>query len=217
MEKDMKKRYIMCVIYALMFVLWTILVKFVDVKPIGPEGSNVGFATINGAIQQGLPFKFFWYELTQIFGYIALLIAACFAIIGCVQFITRKSIKKVDRNILSLGCLYFLVILMYIFFEKVTINYRPVILSLEEGLEASYPSTHTFLILVLIGSAIQEIGYYIKNPKIVLLLKILGFIVMILTSVGRLLSGVHWFTDIIGGILLSTVLLSLPRARKQSE
>lgn len=217
MNKDLKKRYIMTVVYAVMFVLWTVLVKFVDAQPVGPEGSAVGFATINTAIQSGLPFNFFWYELTQIFGYAALLIAAAFAVTGCIQFITRKSIKKVDRNILTLGCLYILVILLYVFFEKVAVNYRPIIVDLKEGLEASYPSTHTFLILVIVGSALQEIGNYLKNPKLLMALKILGFIVMILTAVGRLLSGVHWFTDIIGGILLSTVLLSLPRAKKQTE
>lgn len=212
MEKSIKRRYVMTAIYAAMFILWTLLIKFVDVKAIGPEGSIVGFATLNGSVHSALGFNGFWYELTKYFGYFALIVAAGFACAGLVQLIKRKSIKKVDANILALGALYILVVLLYVFFEKVAVNFRPVIL--EEGLEPSYPSTHTFLILTIIGSTAQEIKNYMKNPKAALILKIGAYLIMILAAVGRLLSGVHWATDIVGGLLLATVLLSFPRPGK---
>ncbi len=204
----------MTAVYAAMFVIWTLLIKFVDVQAIGPENSLVGFATLNGAVQSKLGFNGFWYELTKLFGYFALIVAAGFACAGLIQLIKRKSIKKVDYNILALGVLYIVVVVLYVIFEKFPVNFRPLIL--EEGLEASYPSTHTFLILTLIGSAAQEIKNYMKNPKAALVLKLGAYLIMILASVGRLLSGVHWTTDIVGGLLLATVLLSFPRPAKQT-
>lgn len=204
----------MTAVYAAMFVIWTLLIKFVDVQAIGPENSLVGFATLNGAVQSKLGFNGFWYELTKLFGYFALIVAAGFACAGLIQLIKRKSIKKVDYNILALGVLYIVVVVLYVIFEKFPVNFRPLIL--EEGLEASYPSTHTFLILTLIGSATQEIKNYMKNPKAALVLKLGAYLIMILASVGRLLSGVHWTTDIVGGLLLATVLLSFPRPAKQT-
>ena len=126
---------------------------------------------------------------------------------GFVQLIKRRSLLKVDHEILMAGIVYAVVIILYVLFEKLAINYRPVIL--EDGLEASYPSTHTMLILTILGSAIPLAGKYISNPKVALAVKLLCIAVMWLTVVCRLLSGVHWFTDIVGGVLISLCLISL--------
>ena len=48
---------------------------------------------------------------------------------------------------------------------------------------------------------------YIKNfSKII---NIMSILIIFTTIMGRLISGVHWFTDIIGGILISSFLLML--------
>ena len=40
-------------------------------------------------------------------------------------------------------------------------------------------------------------------------LKVVCAVVLALTVFGRLASGVHWFTDILGGVLISITLLSV--------
>ena len=140
-----------------------------------------------------------------VFGILAIGVAAAFACVGLVQLIQRKSLLKVDRSVLALGFVYVAVIILYVLFEKLAVNVRPVIT--DEGLEPSYPSTHTMLILTILGTARYAVKKLLKNPKIVLILQILCLIIMILTVIGRLICGVHWLTDIIGGLLISGALV----------
>ena len=133
----------------------------------------------------------------------------CLLIIVIRLFVKRKSLAKVDKEIFALGGLYIIVIGLYALFEVVVINYRPVIMSGEEHPEASFPSSHTVLICVVMGSTIMLLDKYIKNNSLCNALKILCAIIMVVTVVGRLVSGVHWFTDIIGGVIISVALLAL--------
>ena len=201
------KKYLAPAFWGLSFIIFTILVKVIDVQPVGAEGSLIGFAGLNTAVFSLLGTNHFCYLATQIFGVLAILVAAVFAVLGFVQLLKRKSLLKVDREILMVGIVYALVIILYILFEKLAINYRPLIL--DEGLEASYPSTHTMLILTILGTAIPLAGKYIKNPKTALAVKFVCILIMWLTVIFRLVSGVHWFTDIIGGVLISLSLISL--------
>lgn len=201
------KKYLSTIFWGLCFILFTILVKVIDVQPLGAEGSLIGFASLNISVNQLLGRNNFCYLLTQFFGVLALLLAAVFAVTGFIQLIKRKSLIKVDYEILMTGILYALVIILYVLFEKIAINYRPVVL--DEGLEASYPSTHTMLILTIFGIAIPMTEKYIKSQKLALTARIVCIVIMWLTLVCRLLSGVHWFTDIVGGLLISLCLISL--------
>lgn len=200
------KKYISPSILLFCFIVFTILVKFIDVQAIGPQSSLVGFATINAAVHVFLGEHHFWYILTQLLGVLAILVAGAFAVFGFVQLIKRKSFLKVDRSLIVLGIIYIAVIVLYVLFEKLAVNYRPVIT--DEGLEPSYPSTHTMLILTIFGTARYALKQYIKNEKLFFTLQILCLVIMILTIAGRLISGVHWFTDIIGGLLISASLIS---------
>ena len=201
------KKYLSPIFWGLCFIIFTILVKVIDVQALGAQGSLIGFASLNLSVNQLLGTNHFCYLITQLFGILAILAAALFAVMGFVQLIKRRSLLKVDHEILMAGIVYAIVIILYVLFEKLAINYRPVIL--EDGLEASYPSTHTMLILTILGTALPLAGRYISNPKIALLAKLLCIVIMWLTVVCRLLSGVHWFTDIIGGVLISLCLISL--------
>ena len=201
------KKYISSIFWALCFIVFTILVKVIDLQPAGPQGSMIGFASLNLSVFQLLGTNNFCYKLTQMFGLLAIAVAGIFAVTGLVQLIKRKSLLKVDREILMAGIIYALVIILYVLFEKLAINFRPVIT--DEGLEASYPSTHTMLILTILGTALPLAGKYISNPKIALTAKILCIVIMWLTVVCRLLSGVHWFTDILGGVMISLCFISL--------
>lgn len=188
-------------------ILFTILVKVVDVKAIGPNGSKVGFAAINQFFADQLGTNMVWYHITEILGMVAILCAGVYALIGLIQCIQRKSIWKVDRAIFLLGLFYIVVILLYIFFEVCIVNYRPVLM--EGALEASYPSSHTMMTMCICGGIIVVNQKIIHKQKMKKLLNILFSVMILVTVVGRFLSGVHWFTDIVGGFIISSGLLIL--------
>lgn len=189
------------------FILWTVAITILDVQAIGPNGSSVGFATFNGLFHKLTGVHMEIYTITDWLGLIPLCFALGFAILGLVQLIQRKSFLKVDYSILVLGGFYILVIASYLFFEKFVINYRPVLI--EGNLEASYPSSTTLLVLCIMPTAMMQLNTRISNnttKKVILSLLAIFTAFMV---IGRLISGVHWFTDIIGGVLLSTGLVML--------
>ena len=187
------------------FVLWTVLIHFVDVRAIGPEGSSVGFAALNGFVHELTGVNWLLYTLTDWLGIVPMAVAFGFAILGLVQLIKRKSLWKVDHSILSLGVFYIVVMAAYIFFEIVVINYRPTLI--DGYLEASYPSSTTMLVMCIMPTAAMQLNARIKNPLLgrCATIAIVAFTAFMV--IGRLISGVHWITDIIGGALLSTGLV----------
>ena len=201
-----KKIFIFSGFLFLLFIVFTVIVKVVDVHNIGPEGSVVGLATINNSFRNVLDYNETFYKISEILGYISLLIVVMYGVIGIKQLIERKNVFKVDRCILLLGMFYILLAIVYVIFEIVVINYRPVLL---DGLEASYPSSHTILSICVCMSSFMVSKKVFKNEKITNIFNIFTIILMILVVVTRLLSGVHWLTDIIGGVLLSLALCTL--------
>lgn len=166
----------------------------------GIAKTEVGLSHLNESVCRGIGYSTFCYTLSEIFGVLCLLIAGGFAVFGVFQLATRKSLKRVDKKIYLLAAFYVLVAVLYVFFEIVIINYRPAHASAEK--EASFPSSHTVLSLCVCLSAASVIGDYIKNEKLLLSVKIALYSLGALTALFRMLSGVHWFTDIIGGVLL---------------
>ena len=194
------------VILTAIALVFTVLVRFVDVQGIGPNGSDVGFASVNGAVSDTVGVSLFWYEVSQTLGILAILTCVFFAVLGGYQLIKEKSLKKVDKRILALGGLYAVTLILYVFFDKVAVNYRPV---LENGvLEASYPSSHTMLSLVAFGSLCLLIHKYYIEEKPRRIISGASLVLMILSVLSRLLSGFHWLTDIIGGLLIAGALLA---------
>ena len=206
MKKIFNLELITSIVCFLLFILLIVLLKTVDVSAVGPQNSLVGLATLNKMVFDATGFNNFWYKLTEILGYISILVAVFFACLGLCQLIKGKSFKKVDKNLYALLGIYILVGVTYVFFEKVIINYRPI---LNEELEASFPSSHTLLTLCILGTGIIECDYLITDKKINLTLKIIAFAIMLLMVVGRMLSGVHWFSDILGSIIISASYIAL--------
>ena len=206
MEKKGNKLLVCGVSLLLAFVLWTVLVCFVDVQAIGPEGSSVGFATLNGYVHDLTGANMSLYVITDWLGLVPIGVAFGFAVLGLVQWIKRKSILKVDRSILALGGFYIVVMAVYIFFEMVVINYRPTLI--DGYLEASYPSSTTMLVMCVMPTAMMQLRARIKNKAFsrCVMVAIAAFIAFMV--IGRLTSGVHWITDIIGGALVSAGLVT---------
>ena len=207
MEKKNKKRLVLGVGLVVAFVLWTVLVSLVDVRAIGPEGSSVGFAALNGFVHELTGVNWFLYTITDWLGLVPIAVAFGFAILGLVQLIKRKSLWKVDHSILALGVFYIVVMVAYIFFEMVVINYRPTLI--EWYLEASYPSSTTMLVMCVMPTAAMQLNVRIKNTVLrrCAIIAIVAFTAFMV--IGRLISGVHWITDIIGGALLSAGLVMM--------
>ena len=192
------------------FGLWTAAVCLVDVQPIGPVGSRVGFAGINGLFHSMTGVHFSLYLATDWLSLIPAGICLGFALLGLAQWIRRKSLRAVDRSILLLGGFYILVAAAYLFFEETVINYRPVLI--QGILEASYPSSTTLLVLCVMPTAAMQLRRRIRHPlaRRCCLAAITAFSLFMVA--GRLVSGVHWLTDIIGGSLLSAGLVLLYQA-----
>ncbi len=206
----MKKKFIVAAVCFGLFLLLILLVKVVDVAAVvAVEGTKIGLSKLNMAIHDMFGVHLEWYKVTNVLGYLAILIGLCFAAIGGLQLIYRRSILKVDKEILLLGALYVVTVIFYILFEKIVVNYRPILMPDGTGPEASFPSSHTMLSCVILGSGLQLVKKYAKKSKTVQLVLTVVFAVMLaLIVAGRLLSGVHWFTDILGGLLLSAALLN---------
>lgn len=199
--RENKKYFIISALLFIAFIVFTVLVKTVDVAAVGPQGSEVGFSTINKAVSDAIGYNESIYKISEILGYLAIATVLIFGLFGVMQLYYKKGFKNVDKDLYALAGLYALCLVVYAIFEKVVINYRPVIL--EEGLEASYPSSHTILAVAFISAAIAEFSVRLKAKKA----KIIVVTICALDGVGviltRFLSGVHWLTDIIGSLLIS--------------
>ena len=203
------RRIITAGIGLLLTVILIALVRLVDAAPIGAQGTSIGLSHLNQFVFDLFGVNMLWYNITDWLGVAAVLTGFVFAVTGLVQLIKRRSLLKVDREILSLGGLYIVVIGLYLFFENVIINYRPIIMPDNTSPEASFPSSHTMLVCVIMGSAAMLINRYIRNKPLNRILRAVCYVIIGVTVVGRLIAGVHWFTDILGGILISVTLLSL--------
>ena len=207
MDKETQRYFYIAVSLLITFLLWTIAVCFIDVRMVGPQDSSVGFASINQFFHNMTGVHMSLYTITDWLGLVPVGFGFGFAIIGLIQWIKRKSLAKVDGSILLLGGFYILVIIAYIFFEEVVINYRPVLIN--GTLEASYPSSTTTLVMCVMPTAIIQLNSRIKNLSMRKCLSYFISIFIIFMVAGRLISGVHWFSDIIGGGLLSSGLVIL--------
>ncbi|SFQ40448.1 undecaprenyl-diphosphatase [Lachnospiraceae bacterium XBB1006] len=185
-----------------------------DVRPIGPEGSKVGLASVNELVRDLVGTNDMWYQITKYLGYLTLCIPLVFAGLGCKQLISRRSFAKVDGDLYLLAAFYVLVLGTYALFEKMIVNYRPVIM--DEGLEASFPSSHTMLVIAVMGTAAYQVSRRVKQQTVRLLLEALCVLLLVVMVIGRMLSGVHWFTDIVAGVILADAYVMLYFAIAQS-
>ena len=194
-------------LFLAVFIIWTVLVKVIDVQYMGETGF-LGFYSLNTQINDfvqaqntGL-FK----TLTDVLMFAAISTLVPFAVVGLVQLIKRKSLNKVDPVIYIILAGYVAMVVIYFVFEIMKINYSP--LSTAEDLKASYPSSHVMIYSVMMGAAVLGLLHYAKmNDDLKLLINIFYMFSTIGMAALRLLSGQHYFTDIIGALLISYTIL----------
>lgn len=207
LKKKIREKYALAIIFLILFAALTVLVQRVDVQPVGPNGSEIGFAKINTAVHEKLGENEKCYELTKLIGYAAIATAPCFALLALVQLIRRKSLKGVDGDLWALAACYVLLAACYVAFEKYVVNYRPILV--DGALEASYPSSHTMLTTALFGMTIVQMKKRVRVRPLRGLIDLVLGIAIAAMAVGRLMSGVHWLTDIVGGLLIGFALVAL--------
>lgn len=191
------------------FVLWTILVHFADVRPIGPQGSSVGFSALNGWFHHLTGVHMALYTVTDWLVLVPIGVAAGFGALGLIQWIQRKSLLKVDKSLFVLGGFYLAVGATFLLFEVLAVNCRPVLI--EGRLEASYPSSTTLLVMCVMPTAAMQLWDRIRKSRPRICMTVVIGVFTAFMVIGRLISGVHWLTDIVGGGLLSMGLVLMYR------
>ena len=191
------------------FAIWTILIRFVDVQNVGPDGTVVGFAAFNVWFHRLTGVHMVIYTITDWLGLVPIIVCMCFGVLGLVQLIKSRSLLKVDPDILLLGVYYVVVVLGYLLFETVPINYRPILIG--GNLEASYPSSTTLLVLSVMPTLKYQSDRRIRNTAAKQAIVAFAFVFSAFMVIGRLISGVHWATDIIGSVFLSSGLFMIYR------
>ena len=201
MKKNIKTTLISAIIFLILFILWTILIVTVDVKQIGINGTNIGFATLNTWFHNLTGVNMTLYTITDWLGLVPVFICLAFGVVGLIQLIKRRSLLKVDFDIIALGVYYVIVILGYLLFEMIPINYRPILIN--GFMQISYPSSTTLLVLSVMPTLTFQIKARLKNNKIKIVLNLVTVAFSLFMVIARLVSGVHWITDIIGSCFLS--------------
>ena len=203
----MKRKGCICIA---MFVVWTVLIRVVDVHALGVNGTNIGFATWNCWFHKVTGVHMTLYVITDWLGLVPVFVCLIFGGMGLVQLVQRKSLFKVDRDIIILGIYYIIVIGCYLIFEMIPINYRPILI--QGMMEVSYPSSTTLLVLAVMPTLAEQVNRRMKNGVLKKMINIFLVVFSTFMVLGRLISGVHWFTDIIGGIILSIGLFCFYKA-----
>lgn len=200
------KCIIASIIFLVLSILFTIAVKNYDVRELGEGGSSVGLAFLNAPFRSIFPGNELFGKISDFALGLALLTVPFFAFVGLSQLIKQKSLKKVDKSLFVLFGFYAAVALAYLAFEHFVINFRPIYI--DGVLEPSYPSSHTLLSICLAFSAAKELSLLLNKKELNALFYLAAGIIVLITISCRIVSGVHWFSDILGGILIASTLVS---------
>lgn len=210
MKNSRKRNWYLGISFVGAFLFWTMLIQRVDVQPMGVKGTMIGFATLNCWFHKLTGVHMEIYHMTDWLGLVPIFACMFWGIVGLMQWIQRRSIRKVDYDILCLGIYYVVVVAAYLAFEMIPINYRPILI--EGRMEVSYPSSTTLLVLCVMPTVIEQVNRRINSENVRRSVRIFVVVFSMFMVIGRLISGVHWLTDIVGSVLLSTGMFCIYKA-----
>ena len=202
MKKNEKNTLITGTIMLILFAVWTVLIQTIDVQAVGQNGTDIGFAGLNVWFHKMTGVHMWVYTVTDWLGLVPIFICMIFGVVGLVQLIKRRSLLKVDKDIILLGIYYILVIFGYLIFEMIPVNYRPILI--EGRMEASYPSSTTLLVMSVMPTLAFQVHRRIRNTKVRYGIYAFTVLFTAFMVVGRTVAGVHWLTDIAGSVMLSS-------------
>lgn len=195
MKKFFNKNSIIGLSFLGLFLLLIILLQF-DKNIITISGKEVGLSHINDLIDYKSNKKLD--IISDILLYTSFIVAIAGVVIGLYQLITRKSLFKVDSFIIIFGIFLVAAVILWILFDYVIkINYRP--LNPNEG---SFPSTHVLLTVFLTNVGGLMLAKYCKNTTLIIVAYVVSLLFIILVVLFRILSGMHYITDVFGGLFL---------------
>ena len=207
MKRNEKTHLLAGIGFLIAFLLWTVLIRCIDVQAVGPSGTKVGFAAFNLWFHHLTGVHMTVYTITDWLGLVPIAVCLGFGVVGVFQLIRRRSLLRVDPDILFLGLYYMLVIFAYLAFEMIPINYRPILIN--GALEASYPSSTTLLVLSVMPTLVFQVGRRCERKTVKRAVNLFVVLFSAFMVIGRSVSGVHWATDIVGSVLLSFGLFKL--------
>lgn len=142
-----------------------------------------------------------WNLITDIILASSLAVLAVFAILAFCQWIKRKSLAKIDPELLWLPLPLVLMAATYFIFDKLLIlSTRP-----NGSGESSFPSTHVMVVTTIFAIAAILIPKYVKSDLIRTFLYAAMLTLVATTCVGRVLADMHWIADVIGALVFSAI------------
>lgn len=189
----------------LLFAALVACLLTLDQQPIAADGSMVGLGSANLAFHNLTGVNWTLYDITEYGGYVAIASMFVFFVIGLVQLIRGRGFKGVDKAIYFIAIAYVVMLVLYVGFDKIALNWRPVLVDGE--LEPSFPSSHSFLAVGTMGCAITWARHRLASAPARTAVTVICTLIALVVVVGRLLCGVHWLTDIVGGVVLGLALV----------
>lgn len=142
-----------------------------------------------------------WDLISDIILLASFAILGVFVVLGLYQLITRKSLLKVDHRLLWMILPLVLIAITYVVFDKfLVLNIRP-----NGSGEASFPSTHVMVVSTIFLIIALNLPYYIKSKTAWIIIDIAMLLLIVLVCVGRVLSEMHWLSDVLGGLAFAII------------
>ena len=199
-----KRWWWVAVACTVIFILFTIMVTALDGQTV--DGHRLGLATMNGWWRDLVGVNAAWRVVSDVVAVGTVFGAVGLLIVQIVAVVRGRGLRPVVRDwwgvdlvLISLGICYGL-------FQIVVINYRPLLM---HGVaEASYPSSHVLLFATVWPLLILTLWRMTKRRWVRVTVMVVGMMVMLAGIVARALSGYHWLSDLVGGVLLGVTLVA---------
>lgn len=146
-----------------------------------------------------------WDLISDVILVTAFAILGALAMLGLIQLISRRSLKKVDHELLMFPIPLAIMAIVYVVFEKFLIlNTRP-----NGSGEPSFPSTHVMITATIFFMVAVVLPRYIKSKVLCAMFDIIMLILLVLVCTGRILANMHWPTDVAGGVVFASIFAAI--------